>query len=94
MKIARAQLGRLLAPFSTLSFVLCVALPAGAANLPRLPSDGLLLSINVAGHTVLAVGAAGAIQRSADDGQTWQLRGSFTKATLTRVARAAETSPL
>jgi len=98
MNIARGQLGRLRAGLSTLSFMLGVALPAAAAILPTvaaaqqpgLPHDRLLLSINSAGHTVLAAGAGGLLLRSTDDGAHFQPVPSFTRATLTRLARAAD----
>ncbi len=71
------------------SLVLFVGQPFGAisvraADLPA-AARGLLLDATLNGHAVLAVGERGAIVRSVDSGETWEVIPSPTRATLTGI---------
>jgi photosystem II stability/assembly factor-like uncharacterized protein len=55
----------------------------GAADSPVLAARSLLLNAQVAGHTIIAVGAYGHVLRSVDDGRTWEVAAVPTLVTLT-----------
>jgi len=66
---------------------LWLLVPAVAAD-PIPAARGLLLDATTVGPTIIAVGERGAILRSTDSGQSWELLPSPTRATLTGISFA------
>ncbi|MGC4075120.1 MAG: YCF48-related protein [Nibricoccus sp.] len=75
-------------------FLLFITLaPFACAASTALPyaARGLLLDAALNGHAIVAVGERGAIVRSVDSGETWEVLASPTRATLTGISFANPT---